>query len=522
MTGRVGFVLLAFILIFTSGRTQIDTAPVQDPLGSAFFMQNRDSARAKLGAGSCFVVFSGGYQPFSADLTQPPLFYPLPEFYYLTGLKLPESVLVLFPEPYSFDEKSYKEILFAEEGDDFEALKKRSGVDVVMDLKKWRKFCINQLPGSDFKTVHSIFSPFLDDLGWAPSAQRTLLADFNSAVYPGLIFDGRSQGLYQKILASEEKDWDRTSASISAFVEYFPRLRRDPILDRALRVTNMEQLKEVQEYIRGIRLDVVTMEDHLRDLRSKKSSQEIRLIRKLTGLNVSCLKEGIQYSGPGKTEAAVEGVIELEMKKGGAMPAVPTQVAQGQPLIPAHPRWQAHPLEKGEVRIIDAGVKAKGYQTRLTRTIPVSGTFTADQKQVYEILAKTQRSVIQACKPRAFVKDLTRIYDVELEKPLLKAGVAKNAKALSRIRRLEGYHPIGLEQIDDAEYPPLAVGMVIVVETGIYFNDNKQAGKAFQGTAYELRDMVVITENGAEWISKGLPLDAAAIESMVKATSKFD
>lgn len=522
MNRRVGFILLAFFLIYASGRTQNESATVQDPLGSTFFMGNREAVRAKLAPGSCFVVFSGGYQPFGADLTQQPLFFSLPEYYYLTGLKLPESVLVLFPEPYTFDEKQYSEILFADEQDDFESLKKRSGVEVVLDLKKWRKFCINHLPGSDFTTVHSIFSPFLDDLGWAPSAQRTLLADFNSAVYPGLIFDGRSQGLYQKILASQEKDWDRTLASIGAFVEYFPRLRRDPILDRALRVTNMEQLKEVQAYVKGIRLDVVTMEMEMRKLRSKKSTAEIKLIKALTTLNVDALKEGIKFCAPGKVESAVEAVIELTMQNKGGVPAVPTAVSQGQPLLPAHPRWVPHALTDGEVRILDAGVKANGYQSRITRTVPVSGTFTADQKKVYDILAQTQRKIIETCKPGAYIKDLTKIYDVELEKPLLKAGVAKNAKTLSRIRRLEGYHPIGLEQIDDPDYPPLAAGMVIVVETGIYFNDNNQAGKNWRNSAYELRDMVVITESGAEWLSRGVPLGAAEIEALVKQSSRFD
>ena len=522
MNGRVSLLLLAFILIYASGRTQNDTSPLEDPLSSAFFMRNRDSVRAMMGPGSCGVIFSGGYQPFGADLTQAPQFFALPEFYYLTGLRLPESVLVLFPEPFTFDEKTYQEILFADEDDDFEAIKKRSGVEVVMDLKKWRKFCINHLPGSEFGKVYSVFSPFLDDLGWAPSAQRTLLADFNSAVYPGLIFDGRSQGLYQKILASEDKDWGRTAAGIGAFVEYFPRLRRDPILDRALRVSDPKDLPELKKYISGIRLDVVEVEKGLRRLRSRKTEAEISLIRKLTLLNIRALKEGIMYCGPQKPESGVNAAMNWVIAEGGGTPAVPTSTALGQPLIPAHPRWQPHPLKTGEVRVLDAGVKARGYQTRITRTVPVSGTFTADQQAVYSLLANTQQAVIAACKPGAVNADLTVVYDQELEKPLLKAGVAKNAKSLARIRRLEGYHPIGLEQVDNAEYPPLAPGMVIVVETGIYFNDHPETDKRWKDTAYELRDMVVITATGAEWISKDLPLRAAEIEALVKTASQFD
>ena len=522
MKSRVGFLLLAFFLIYASGRTQIGTPNLEDPLSSAFFMRNRDSVRAMMVPKSCGVFFSGGYQPFEADLTQAPQFFALPDFYYLTGRRLPESVLVLFPEPFMFEGKPCLELLFADEDDDFAMISQRSGVKVVMDLKQWRNFCINQLSGSEFKKIHSVFSPFLDDLGWAPSAQRALLADFNSAVYPGLIFDGRSQGLYQKILSSEDKDWDRTLAGIGAFVEYFPRLRRDPILDRALRVTGAEDLAALKKYISGIRLDVVTVEKGVRRLRNQKTPAEISLLRRLTQLNIAALKEGIRYCGPNQPEYGVNAAMNWVIQVGGGTPAVPTHTALGQPLIPAHPRWQPHPLKEGEVRVLDAGVKLKGYQSRLTRTVPVSGSFSDDQKKVYSFLVNTQQAVIAACKPGTVISELTEIYDQELERPLIKAGVAKNAKSLSRIRRLEGYHPIGLEQVDNTDYSPLVPGMVIVVETGIYFNDHPETNPKWKGTAYELRDMVVITPTGSEWISRELPIHASEIEALVKASSKFE
>ena len=103
-------------------------------------------------------------------------------------------------------------------------------------------------------------------------------------------------------------------------------------------ITEITDLEPLQKYIEGIRLDVVEVEQGIRQRRVYKSKEEIALLKDLTLLNVVALKAGMRSCGPGKSEAEVVALVRYKLHQAGAEPAVPIQCAAGQPVLPAHPR----------------------------------------------------------------------------------------------------------------------------------------------------------------------------------------
>ena len=148
---RTLILLLAFFLSFLPGRTQNDPS---DPLDAAFRMSRRADLRANLEAGTCAVVFSGGFDQYSPGGILPRPFEPNPDFFYLTGLQVPDAVLVMFGEEQKFSEGNAHELLFVPGpndqllrlmGESWEGefgLRKEGRI--IRPSTQWRRFCIEE------------------------------------------------------------------------------------------------------------------------------------------------------------------------------------------------------------------------------------------------------------------------------------------------------------------------------------------------------------------------------------------
>ena len=156
-------------------------------------------------------------------------------------------------------------------------------------------------------------------------------------------------------------------------------------------------------------------------------------------------------------------------------------------------------LIDGEIVCIDSGAFHQGYGADISRTIPVSGTFTKRQAEVYSIVLEAEEAAIHAVKPGVTLAEL----DAIARAIIVKAGYG------DYFIHSIGHH-LGLETHDSCGPPtPLEVGAVITIEPGIYLPD--------ESIGIRIEDDILVTENGYENLSKAIPKTIDKIQSAMMA-----
>jgi len=189
----------------------------------------------------------------------------------------------------------------------------------------------------------------------------------------------------------------------------------------------------------------------------------------------------------------------------------------------------------GDLILIDAGVELDSlYTADITRTLPVNGKFTKTQRDIYDLVWRSQQAGFAACKPGAKFADINRACQQVLAEGLAALGILpvsaeesmKPDVGLHRRWSVHGVsHMLGIDVHDcgkarESEYNAgvLKAGMVLTVEPGLYFHpDDLLAPEHLRGIGVRIEDDVLITETGCEVLSKGIPSQADDVEAWMRS-----
>lgn len=239
----------------------------------------------------------------------------------------------------------------------------------------------------------------------------------------------------------------------------------------------------------------------LTHMRMIKQPVEIDAIQKSVDVSVESFKRvfSVNWYARNKNEATVDARFQFEFTKRSARNAYPSIVAGGARACTLHYDHNDQPLAKDELLLVDAGAEYSMYAADITR-VYAPDKMTAKQKNVYQAVKEIQDYTIGLLKPGADIKAI----DQKVEKKIgqfLKAEKLITKQEPAQIRKYYPHafsHHLGLDVHDVADYSlPLAEGMVITVEPGIYI--------AQQNIGVRIEDDVLITTNGAKNLSADLP-----------------
>jgi len=233
-------------------------------------------------------------------------------------------------------------------------------------------------------------------------------------------------------------------------------------------------------------------------LRLVKDAGEIALLRRAIDITSLALCEAMRSCEPGWNEYRLEATIEYVFRREGAERCgFPSIVGSGPNSCVLHYSKNRRAMRAGDLVVCDVGAEYGRYTADVTRTFPVSGKFTARQREVYEAVLAAQEAGIAAVRPGATV-----------------AEVHAAAQAVLKQRGLDRYffhgtsHWLGLDVHDVGAYATkLAPGMVLTVEPGAYIADEE--------LGVRIEDDVLVTEDGHEVLSKGAPRHPADIEALM-------
>ena len=253
------------------------------------------------------------------------------------------------------------------------------------------------------------------------------------------------------------------------------------------------------------------------------------------------LLAGIRAVQPGKWEYQIQAEIEYMFRQRGAQrEAFQSIIASGPNAGILHYVRNNRQLQAGDLVLMDCGAEVNYYCGDLTRTVPVSGRFTPEQRQIYELVLRAQQTGIAHMKPGVTRKAVTEAIDNVLQEGLKELGLIER-EADFKIFTIHGYiHWLGMDVHDVGGYTrrgvdiPFQPGMVMTIEPGVYVREDalqrlRKKGvpaeqleriakkiKKYLNIGVRIEDNIVITEDGNRNLSAEIPKTVEDIESLMR------
>jgi Xaa-Pro aminopeptidase len=180
------------------------------------------------------------------------------------------------------------------------------------------------------------------------------------------------------------------------------------------------------------------------------------------------------------------------------------------------------PLEKNDLLVSDIGAEYHGYTADVTRTLPVNGKFSEEQKIIYNIVLEAQKTGIQQCKKGNKFWDPHDAATKVIASQLIKLGIIDKAYKVKEYFMHGSSHYLGLDVHDAGLFGSLEAGNVITVEPGIYIPEGSNCDPKWWNIGVRIEDDILITETEPVILSAKAPREIVEIEQLMKEVGAFE
>jgi len=308
------------------------------------------------------------------------------------------------------------------------------------------------------------------------------------------------------------------SKNILYYSSPLPDILFDPIAN-----TKFVAIREVKKKLEEIypHLTIKGTGSLVNDLRAVKSSAELVLMQKAIDATVSGYREAMKICHPGMYEYELQAVVEYYFARNGCeYYGFPSIIASGPNAVSIHYEKNRRQMNSEELVVMDIGAEYHGYSADITRTIPVSGTFSPVQKEIYELVLKAQTAAINEVKSNVPMNVSGKKAMEVLGEGLMKLGIIQEKSEVKKYCPHGISHFVGLDVHDVGSTQKLVPGMVLTMEPGLYIPDSSTCDSKYWGIGVRIEDDLLVTESGCKVISDSAPRTIEAIETLMKKEKK--
>src|SRR5918993_116677 len=273
-------------------------------------------------------------------------------------------------------------------------------------------------------------------------------------------------------------------------------------------------------------------------LRLVKTPFEQEVLRRSVAISSEAHRAGMKAARPGRFEYEVEAAIEeVYLRKGAMSWGYPSIVGSGPNATILHYSRSSRQMEPGDLLLVDAAANYQGYTGDITRTYPISGRFSREQRDIYDIVLAAQEAGMAAARAGNTPADIQAACDDVLRRGLLKLGLVTDGSGQQfKIWATHGVvHWIGMDVHDVGPRGPLAPGMAFVIEPGVYIRESalenlprtpenaafiekvRPMVRKYRDIGTRVEDSFLLTERGLERLSEGVPRTVEEIETFLRA-----
>ncbi len=275
--------------------------------------------------------------------------------------------------------------------------------------------------------------------------------------------------------------------------------------------------------------EFVDLNHILHEQRLIKRPEEVTLMRRAAKMSAAGHQRAMQVCHPGMYEYQVQAEMECEFRKGGShYNAYPSIVAGGNNACILHYGENSDLLNDGDLLLIDAGAEYGCYAADITRTFPVNGKFSAEQRSLYDIVLAAQAAAFDKCQVGNTWDEVHAAAVAVISQGLLDEGLLKGtldevieSSAYSQFYMHRTGHWIGMDVHDVGDYKvegswrELESGMVFTVEPGIYVTPAENIDERWNHIGIRIEDDVLILKDGFENLTEAAPKTPDDIEMVM-------
>jgi Xaa-Pro aminopeptidase len=461
-----------FLLLIFSSSSILSGQQYIDDLGSEFHKKKRQEFREQMPENSIAFFFTAPIMKRSNDTDF--MYHQDPNFYYLSGWREPHGVLVIFKDDQQDNNGLYNEILYVREKNEYR------------EMWDGRRLGLNGAKQMGFDRV-KLRSNFINDPFQIQSFSNVLSMDFRDDVRD---FKDDKYDLYD---------------IQNKFLE---------IIDDKEELGGLGDIKK--EFKNS------SVNNIMSSLRQTKDSLEIKLLTKAIKISTLAQIEVMKAIHGEMTEREVQGIHEFIYRKyGAAHEGYNSIVGAGANSCILHYVTNEDINIDNELILMDLGAEYRGYTADVTRTIPVNGKFSPEQKEIYDLVYESQE---EAIKKAIIGNTFNDIYIESLEiisQGLIKLGIINDPKEARKYYPHGVSHHIGLD-VHDPGSRTLEKNMVITVEPGIYIPENSDCDPKWWNIGVRIEDDILITDTEPINLSVDAPRSSNEIEKIMKLDSPIN
>lgn len=442
----------------------------KDYLSASFHAGRREALRSLMPENSVMVIFAYPTRTYSNDVEY--LYHPNPDMYYFSGYREPHSLLLIFKDEQKDTEgNNYKELLFVQKRNaqaeqwtgkrlGVEGAREKLGIKMAFNGDEFRNFKINF---SSFSKI--IADKIANDIpnGWDIADLFDLIQQFK-----------------EKVTLPDQSS-------------------NDKIMDNRLYRDLTGQLREI------------------------KTPEELDLLRKAVEISCRGQNEVMKAVKPDMSELEIQGLHEFVHKKYGAESVgYGSIIGAGENGCVLHYMENSKTIIGNTMLLMDVGAEYHGYTADVTRTIPVDGNFSREEKLIYGLVYEAQEAAFKTLRNGSKWSEASEAAQKVISEGLLNLGIITNKNEARKYYPHGLGHHIGMDVHDRGNLSTLKKNMVITIEPGIYIPEGSNCDKKWWGIAVRIEDDLLITENGYELLSRFAPRKMDEIEKMLKEKSAVD
>lgn len=431
-----------------------------DLLPASFHMERRKAVRTFMPEKTMAIYCSSKSMLRANDVDYE--FHQDPNFYYLTGLNESNSILILFKNPFFFENDTINELLLIKERNANSEVwvGKKLGVkgsEIILEIQKTFDIDKFNLENLDLSEIDSIFIHDNFEVG--------------NDLFP----------VNNKHLQLQKSD------------------------------TKIKNSKK------EIKANFSEIHKWMAKLREIKTKEEMYLLRKAISITCDAQSELMKVLKPEMKEYQAEAVVEAIFKLNGAeYPGYPSIVGAAENSCILHYTTNRKTMKGNHLLLSDVGAEYHGYTADVTRTIPVDGKYSEEEKIIYNIVLEAQNKAIEACKVGNPFYITNTIATTVVSQRLQELGIIKSPLGMRRYFMHGTSHYLGLDVHDPGTRGVFQPNTVITVEPGIYIKEGSPCDPKWWNIGVRIEDDILITNDEPENLSGCVPRTIDEIEALMK------